>query len=136
LWSQEIDAHFAASLANTRTYPLRSSFRPTYNMSINLVGQMGKSRAKNSLSAFFAQFQADKAVVNLEVQKRRNLQALESLSFEMQCDSGDSMNYATIKNELRDEEKDLKNKSGRKRIAVEARIVDLRSQMKKHPVHS
>ena len=136
LWSQEIDAHFAASLANTRTYPLRSSFKPTYNMSINLVGQMGKSRAKNSLSASFAQFQADKAVVNLEIQKKRNLQALEALSIEMQCNSGDFLNYATIKNELRDEEKDLKNKSGRKRISVEERIVNLRSQMKKHPVHS
>ena len=103
LWSQEIDSHFAASLANTRTYPLRSSFRPTYNMSINLVGQMGKSRAKNSLSASFAQFQADKAVVNLEVQRKRNLQALETLSKEMQCGSGDAMKYATIKNELRDD---------------------------------
>ena len=31
-----------AGLASTRTYPLRSSFRPSYNMAVNLVHQFGR----------------------------------------------------------------------------------------------
>ena len=34
-----------AGLASTRTFPLRSSFAPTYNMTINLVNQMGPEQA-------------------------------------------------------------------------------------------
>ena len=30
-----------AGLASTRTYPLRSSFRPSYNMAVNLVERLG-----------------------------------------------------------------------------------------------
>ena len=36
--------------ASTRTYPLRSSFRPSYNMAVNLVGQVGRARARSSWS--------------------------------------------------------------------------------------
>ena len=46
LWSPEIDPARVAGLASTRTYPLRSSFRPSYNMAVNLVGQMGRSAAR------------------------------------------------------------------------------------------
>ena len=38
VWSPEIDPRQVAGLASTRTYPLRSSFRPSYNMAANLVG--------------------------------------------------------------------------------------------------
>ncbi len=43
LWGPEVDPARVAGLASTRTYPLRSSFRPSYNMAVNLVGQMGRS---------------------------------------------------------------------------------------------
>ena len=35
--SRGVDPLAVAGLASTRTYPLRSSFRPTYNMAVNLV---------------------------------------------------------------------------------------------------
>ena len=60
LWSPDIDLTRVAGLASTRTYPLRSSFRPSYNMAVNLVGQMGRSAARALLDASFAQFQADR----------------------------------------------------------------------------
>ncbi len=41
VWSPEIDPRHVAGLASTRTYPLRSSFRPSYNMAVNLVGTVG-----------------------------------------------------------------------------------------------
>ena len=45
LWQPGIDPAPVAGLAGTRTYPLRSSFRPSYNMAVNLVGQFGRERA-------------------------------------------------------------------------------------------
>ena len=45
LWQPGIDPAMVAGLAGTRTYPLRSSFRPSYNMAVNLVGQVGRARA-------------------------------------------------------------------------------------------
>ena len=38
VWHQGFDPGALAGLASTRTYPLRSSFRPSYNMAVNLVG--------------------------------------------------------------------------------------------------
>ena len=42
LWQPDMDPIAVAGLAGTRTYPLNSSFRPTYNMAVNLVGQVGR----------------------------------------------------------------------------------------------
>ena len=58
-----------AGLASTRTYPLRSSFRPSYNMAVNLVGRSAAT-ARELLETSFAQFQADRAVVGLARQVR------------------------------------------------------------------
>ena len=54
-----------AGLASTRTFPLRSSFAPSYNMTINLVQQMGPEQAHKLLERSFAQYQADRSVVGL-----------------------------------------------------------------------
>src|SRR6185437_12067420 len=48
-WSPELDPTRVAGLASTRTYPLRSSFRPSYNMAINMVSQV--SREMDELSS-------------------------------------------------------------------------------------
>jgi len=42
LWQPGLDPTAVAGLASTRTYPLRSSFRPSYNMAVNLVRQVGR----------------------------------------------------------------------------------------------
>ena len=54
-----------AGLASTRTFPLRSSFTPSYNMTINLVQHMGPEQAHRLLERSFAQYQADRSVVGL-----------------------------------------------------------------------
>ena len=43
LWQQGFDPKAVAGLASTRTYPLKSSFRPSYNMAVNLVHQVGRA---------------------------------------------------------------------------------------------
>ena len=54
-----------AGLASTRTFPLRSSFAPSYNMTINLVSQLTPAAARRLLERSFAQYQADRSVVSL-----------------------------------------------------------------------
>ena len=65
LWTPDVDPAEVAGLASTRTFPLRSSFAPSYNMTINLVNQMGPTQAHKLLERSFAQYQADRSVVGL-----------------------------------------------------------------------
>ena len=104
LWSPEIDPARVAGLASTRTYPLRSSFRPSYNMAVNLVGQLGRSASRNLLEASFAQFQADRAVSGLVQQIKRNEAQLAEYAAQMRCDRGDIDEYMTLRRELADRE--------------------------------
>ena len=106
LWNRGLDPAAVAGLASTRTYPLRSSFRPTYNMAVNLVGQVGRDRAREVLETSFAQFQADRAVVGFVRSIRRNEEALAGYAGSMTCDLGDFGEYAALRNELRTLEKD------------------------------
>src|SRR5699024_6320745 len=71
VWQAGIDPEAVAGLASTRTYPLNSSFQPSYNMAVNLVDQVGRRRSRNMLEESFAQFQADRAVVGLVKQLRK-----------------------------------------------------------------
>lgn len=64
-WQPGLDPRAVAALASRRTYPLRSSFQPTYNMAVNLVGTVGRERARGLLEQSFAQFQSDRSVVGL-----------------------------------------------------------------------
>ncbi|GGF42561.1 DEAD/DEAH box helicase [Williamsia phyllosphaerae] len=63
VWMPELDPTRVAGLAGARTFPLRSSFAPEYNMAINLIGRLGLDGAKNLLERSFAQFQTDRSVV-------------------------------------------------------------------------
>ena len=70
-WAAGLDPQAVASLASRRSYPLVSSFRPTYNMAVNLIEQFGRDRTREILESSFAQFQADRAVVDLARQGPR-----------------------------------------------------------------
>ena len=71
LWSPFVPFEQVAALASSRTYALRSAFRPTYNMAANLVRRYEPDEAHHLLNLSFAQFQADKAVVRLEARIER-----------------------------------------------------------------
>jgi hypothetical protein len=71
LVDHDVDPRQVAGLASTRTYPLTSSFRPSYNMAVNLVGQFGREKTRELLEQSFAQFQADRSVVGLATQIRK-----------------------------------------------------------------
>ena len=102
LWQPGLEPKSVAGLASTRTYPLRSSFRPSYNMAVNLVRQFGREQARELLEQSFAQFQADKAVVGLARQLRKSDDALAGYAETAACDRGDFMEYAGLRRSLSD----------------------------------
>ncbi len=104
LWQPGLDPKAVAGLASTRTYPLRSSFRPSYNMAVNLVHQVGRGTARELLEASFAQFQADKAVVGLARQLRKAEEALEGYAQAATCHLGDFMEYSGLRRRLSEAE--------------------------------
>ncbi|WP_051247428.1 DEAD/DEAH box helicase [Nocardioides halotolerans] len=105
LWQPGMNPREVAGLASTRTYPLRSSFRPSYNMAVNLVHQYGRETSRELLEQSFAQFQADKAVVGLARQLRKAEEALAGYAESARCDLGDFLEYAGLRRRISDVEK-------------------------------
>jgi ATP-dependent RNA helicase HelY len=121
LWQPGMDPGALAGLAGTRTYPLNSSFRPSYNMAVNLTGWAGRARASALLESSFAQFQADRGVVGLARQVRKNKQAMNELVMSMTCDRGDFTEYAEIRRAIAMMESDLSRTRASARRAEAAR---------------
>jgi ATP-dependent RNA helicase HelY len=105
LWQPGMNPREVAGLASTRTYPLRSSFRPSYNMAVNLVDQYGRETSRELLEQSFAQFQADKAVVGLARQLRKAEEALSGYAEAARCELGDFMEYAALRRRISEVEK-------------------------------
>jgi ATP-dependent RNA helicase HelY len=124
LWQQGFDPKQVAGLASTRTYPLRSSFRPSYNMAVNLVGAFGREPARVLLESSFAQFQADKSVVGLARQIARNLEALEGYAASMTCHLGDVEEYAALRARLKRRETELAKQGASQRRAAAGRSLE------------
>jgi ATP-dependent RNA helicase HelY len=135
LWNNDLDSTSVGGLASTRTYPLKSSFKPTYNMSINLISQFGSTRARTSLESSLAQFQADKAVVGLAKQIRKNETARDDLFKQSKCDFGDFVEYSGMRAAIKKLETDSK-RSKRKRHEIEEEIGSIRKRIKNHACHS
>jgi ATP-dependent RNA helicase HelY len=104
VWTPGFDPRHLAGLASTRTYPLRSSFQPSYTMAVNLVSTIGRAAARDLLEQSFAQFQADRAVVGVSRQLHRNKQALAGYAESMQCHLGNFEEYADLRRRLSDVE--------------------------------
>ncbi|HMA47120.1 MAG TPA: DEAD/DEAH box helicase [Frankiaceae bacterium] len=115
LWQPGFDPLAVAGLASTRTYPLRSSFRPSYNMAVNLVGHVGRENARTLLESSFAQFQADRAVVGLARQVRRNLDALDGYRAAMSCERGSVEDYDALRRRIREREATLAREGAARR---------------------
>ena len=127
LYNRGLDPLAVGGLASTRTFPLKSSFHPTYNMAVNLVGQVGRQRAREILETSFAQFQADRAVVGMALTVKRNEEALAGYAESMTCHLGDFAGYAALRNEIRDIEKEAaKARSASRRAEAAVSLERLR----------
>ena len=107
IWQPGVDPEQVAGLASTRTYPLRSSFRPGYNMAVNLVGRLGVEAARELLEQSFGQFQADRSVVGLARRIERNGETLAGYAASMRCHLGDFTEYAALRRRVSEREKAL-----------------------------
>lgn len=127
VWNQNLDPSQLAGLASTRTYPLQSSFSPTYNMAINMVERLGFVKARDSLESSFAQFQADRSVSGLLRQVNRHREVMAGYRASMACQLGDFAEYARIRREIKDREQELSRAGSRARgAAITASLEGLR----------
>lgn len=104
-------------------------------MAINLIDQFGRSRTRDILESSFAQFQADRAVVDLARKVKQQEETLAGYATPMECHLGDFSEYALLRRKLTDTEKQTDFSS---RVAKEKRTAELnslRKQMKSHPCH-
>ena len=96
LWSPFVPFDQVAGLAGTRTYALTSSFRPTYNMAVNLVRRYAPDVAHHLLNLSFAQYRADVEVVRLEAQLERTAHLLAEARTAASCERGSVDEYRQI----------------------------------------
>lgn len=102
LWQPGLEPRAVAGLASRRTYPLRSSFSPTYNMAVNLVASVGRERARTLLEQSFAQFQSDRSVVGAARTLAKNEQDVAAYWAAAECELGDFGEYARLRAEIAD----------------------------------
>ncbi|MSO86742.1 MAG: DEAD/DEAH box helicase [Acidimicrobiia bacterium] len=93
LWSPFVPFEEVAALALSRSFALRSAFRPTFNMAANLVKRYQPERAHHLLDLSFAQYQADRSVVRIEARIERERRRLARLTAEATCELGDVEEY-------------------------------------------
>lgn len=118
LYQQNVNFERVAALASTRTYELTSSFRPSYNMAVNLVRNYSREQTHRLLNSSFGQFLADRSVVTVERQMDRDRRELEELRGHLECDRGNFIEYW----ELRGKAKAIREKAkqGRDRTTTDA----------------
>lgn len=94
-----------AGLASTRTFPLRSSFVPSYNMTINLVQHMRPEQAHQLLEQSFAQYQADRSVVGLVRGIERGIKMLDEIAAELGGPNAPVLDYARLRARITEAER-------------------------------
>lgn len=105
LWQEDLDPLSLAGLASTRTYPLKSSFKPGYTMAVNTIENIGFERTTELISLSFAQFQADSGVTGLSAKLEKQRAGLAGYAEAMQCHLGDFGAYAALREQLNQIEK-------------------------------
>jgi ATP-dependent RNA helicase HelY len=127
LYQRQVAFERVASLASTRTYELRSSFRPSYNMAVNLIRNYTREDARHLLNSSFAQFLADRGVVALERQLERDRSYLEGYHRSMACHMGDFAEYWDMRQRAQRIREDARRSDDRaKDAATRQGLADLR----------
>ncbi|WP_217132182.1 DEAD/DEAH box helicase [Leucobacter chinensis] len=123
-WESRQDLDVIAGLASKRLYPLKSSFRPTYNMAVNLLERDTVEQVRETLERSFAQFQADKDMVTLAQAAQDQQKSLAGYERAMQRAKGADRErwkrrYAKLKRET-----DRKVRQVSRRTSTIARVFD------------
>jgi len=79
LHSRYLDFQRVAGIAARGSHPLRSSFRPTYNMAVNLIARYEQRHAEELLDASFAEFSLSRQRRRVKAEIDRDLDRLAKL---------------------------------------------------------
>ena len=134
----------AAALSSKRVYPLHSSFRPTFNMAVNLLNSSDYETARITLDHSFAQWEANESAWQLENQMDTLHKAIEGYEQAFACDFGDFTEFMRLRMRLSELEKNerrrLKHEVFRTQKArsqafkdLDRRIAELRAEDRDHP---
>lgn len=109
-------------------------------MAVNLIEQFGRDRTRDILESSFAQFQADRAVVDLARKVRTQEESLAGYAEAMTCHLGNFAEYANIRRELTDLERKTSvradTQSRGEREKRQNQLAALRKRLKQHPCHT
>lgn len=121
-WSPFVTFSQVAALSASRSFPLSSSFRPTYNMAANLIRRFDRPDALRLLGRSFAQFQADRAVVSLARRVSEDEAKLARLAILADDPHGELERYRTLARAI-----DRASRQGdRSRVAIDQSLHLLR----------
>ena len=134
----------AAALSSKRVYPLHSSFKPTFNMAVNLLNSSDYETARITLDHSFAQWEANESAWRLEAQMDTLRKALDGYERAFDCEFGDFKEFMRLRMRLSDLEKNerrkLKHEVFRTQKArseafkdLDRRIAELREKGRDHP---
>ncbi len=121
LWSPWVTFEQVAELARASPGSISSAFRPTYNMTANLVDRHDRDTARHLLNLSFGQFQADREIVRAEARIDRARQRAGAARAALQCERGDVESLLSLERRL-GEQRNL----GSARRAVESAMAGLR----------
>jgi ATP-dependent RNA helicase HelY len=107
------DPAHVATLAGKRTYPLRSAFRPTANMAVNMLAMQDRAHTRELLEMSFAQFQTDRSVLGPARRARELERNVEDYRQALVCDQGDLLEYAALRDRVSTREKELSQQRAR-----------------------
>jgi ATP-dependent RNA helicase HelY len=126
LYQRDLPFKSVAGLVGTRTYPLRSSFAPSYNMAVNLLRRHDLRQAEALLGASFAQFEADASVSRKADRLLELDDGIKGYAENLVCDHGDWAAYWAIRQELsRTEKAEAKRRRKREEAGVRDAIAAL-----------
>ncbi|WP_052667519.1 DEAD/DEAH box helicase [Nitriliruptor alkaliphilus] len=105
LYQRDLDFRTVAGLVGTRTYPLHSSFAPSYNMAVNLLRRHDLREAEDLLGASFAQFEADASVARTTERLTELEEGMAGYARHLACHLGDWPAYWARRREVSRREK-------------------------------
>lgn len=134
----------AVSLSSKRVYPLHSSFKPTFNIAVNLLNTSDYETARITLDHSFAQWEANESAWQIEARIDALTAALAGYAEAMTCEYGDFTDLLRIRMQLNELQKNERRKLKHEVFAtnadksrafrrLDARIAKLKELEHDHP---
>ncbi|MFT5564291.1 MAG: ATP-dependent RNA helicase HelY [Myxococcota bacterium] len=118
LHQRDIPFRQVAGLVGTRSFPLESSFTPSYNMAVNLLRRHTLPEARDLIEQSFAQWQANGSVSSLHGTLAEAETGLDGYAGQLRCHLGDWSEYWQLRHDLTSLEKQ-ESKERRRRLATD-----------------